>query len=115
MIQTYQMKLKLKRNTHQQSQMKALKRRESKRHMVLNKVLYEHSRKWVTAHMETTGIIHIRAVLKGHDQWSACKQVSVWSGSGWASDESEKYERCSQNQVSRCHTHSGNGNWHNVR
>lgn len=23
--------------------------------------------------------------------------------------------KCFQNQVSRCHTHSGTGNWHNVR
>lgn len=34
--------------------------------------------------------------------------VSSWTGG-------TKDEKRSQNQVSRCHTHSGTGNWRNVR
>lgn len=56
----------------------------------------------------------VPGMLTVHDQGLLVeKALSRPAGAGLG--QAKRNERYSQNQVSRCHTHSGIGNWHNVR
>lgn len=66
-------------------------------------------RKWATVHMDTRGGVesrHVQQACPTTEQTGVCPAVAGLGA------QDGKY---SQNQVSRCHTHSGTGNWHNVR
>lgn len=66
---------------------------------------------WAGSHVE------LACPSKVHGTWSrgTAYRWRRLSGPAVAGLGRATHEKCSQNQVSRCHTHSGYGNWHNVR